>query len=65
MNIDGSWNARLAKRPLLRKLFAALGVLPSDKAGVPWSRDIFVHDMRKPPAFCHRFRRCRLRLAFS
>jgi SAM-dependent methyltransferase len=51
VNVDGSWNARLAKRPLLRKLFAALGVLPSDKAGVPWSRDIFVHDMRKPLPF--------------
>jgi SAM-dependent methyltransferase len=51
VNVDGSWNARLAKRPVLRKLFAALGVLPSDKAGVPWSRDIFVHDMRKPLPF--------------
>jgi len=51
VNVDGSWNARLAKYPLLRKIFSSLRILPAEKAEVSWSRDIFIHDIRKPLPF--------------
>lgn len=51
VNVDGSWNARLAKHPLLRKALTVLHVLPKEKEAVPWSRDIFIHDIRKPLPF--------------
>jgi predicted SAM-dependent methyltransferase len=51
VNIDGSWNARLARHPLLRKTLCSLHILTPEKAGVPWSRDIFIHDIRKPLPF--------------
>ena len=50
-NVDGSWNARLAKYPFLRKTLSSLRILPTGKAGVPWSRDILIHDIRKPLPF--------------
>jgi predicted SAM-dependent methyltransferase len=51
INVDGSWNARLAKRPILRKLLASLRLMSADQAEIPWNRDIFVHDVRKPLPF--------------
>lgn len=51
VNVDASWNARLAKYPLLRKIFSLLRILPEEKAEVSWSGDIFVHDIRKPLPF--------------
>jgi len=51
VNVDGSWNARLAKVPALRKTLAALGLVARDKANIPWSSDIFIHDVRKPLPF--------------
>jgi SAM-dependent methyltransferase len=51
VNVDGSWNARLAKRPAFRKMLASAGLLPRDKAQIPWSPDIYIHDVRKPLPF--------------
>src|SRR5260221_7398704 len=51
VNVDGSWNARLARHPILRRVLCSLGILPTEKATVPWSPDIFVHDIRKPLPF--------------
>jgi SAM-dependent methyltransferase len=51
INVDGSWNARLAKFPGLRKIFAAVHVLSPDKAAIPWSSSIYIHDIRKPLPF--------------
>jgi SAM-dependent methyltransferase len=51
INVDGSWNARLAKHRILRWAVFSLGILPAEKAKVPWSSDIFVHDIRKPLPF--------------
>src|SRR5947208_15203996 len=47
INVDGSWNARLAKYPLLRRTLSALRLLPSDKLEIPWNRSIVIHDVRK------------------
>ncbi len=51
INIDGSWNARLAKYPILRRVAHSLHLVPPDKVDVPWSSRIFIHDVRKPLPF--------------
>jgi len=51
INVDGSWNARLAKHPFLRNSLSLLGILPAERAEVPWRPDIFIHDIRKPLPF--------------
>lgn len=51
LNVDGSWNARLAKFPLLRAFAAALHVIPRHVAETPWSRDIFISDLAKALPF--------------
>jgi predicted SAM-dependent methyltransferase len=51
VNIDGSWNARLAKYPVLRRALHALRVTSADKIQVPWSPEVLIHDLRKPLPF--------------
>ncbi|HXT74239.1 MAG TPA: methyltransferase domain-containing protein [Candidatus Angelobacter sp.] len=51
INIDGSWNARLARHPILRRVAHSLHLVPADKIDVPWSSRIFIHDVRKPLPF--------------
>ncbi len=48
LNVDGSWNARLAKWPLLRSLLAAVRLVPRRQADIAWSRNVFFHDLRRP-----------------
>jgi len=50
-NIDGSWNARLAKSPKIRRMLSRLRLLPADKLEIPWSSSIVIHDIRKPLPF--------------
>jgi predicted SAM-dependent methyltransferase len=49
--MDGSWNARLAKHPLVRRLLASMRFIEKDKSEIPWSSKIFIHDIRKPLPF--------------
>jgi len=51
INVDASWNARLAKHPIFRKTLSSLHLMSADKAEIPWSRDIFVHNVRNPLRF--------------
>lgn len=51
VNVDGSWNARLAKYPFIRRIFSSLRILPPGKMEIPWSSSIFIHDVRKPLPF--------------
>jgi SAM-dependent methyltransferase len=51
INLDGSWNARLAKFPFVRKVFKYLGILPASLLEIPWSPDILVHDVKNPLPF--------------
>jgi predicted SAM-dependent methyltransferase len=51
INVDGSWNARLAKHPRIRRLFSFLHFVAKDKAEIPWSSKIYIHDVRKPLPF--------------
>jgi SAM-dependent methyltransferase len=50
VNIDNSFNARLAKYPWLRNLAYKTGLLPRNLYDIPWSKHIktiIVHDVRK------------------
>lgn len=51
LNVDGSWNVRLAKRPWLRRLLTAARVVPRSLAQIPFDAHIFVHDLEKPLPF--------------
>src|SRR5258708_12947079 len=51
LNVDGSYNARLAKYPFIRRALAWLNLLPSDRLSTPWSSSIFIHDIRKALPF--------------
>ena len=51
INIDGSWNARLAKHPVLRRIAHSLRLVSADKLSVPWNPAIFIHDVRNPLPF--------------
>lgn len=51
VNLDGSYNAKLAKHPFLRRALAWLNLLPADALNVPWSSSILIHDIRKPLPF--------------
>lgn len=51
INVDGSWNARLAKYPSIRRALSRLALIPSDKLEIPWSCSIFIHNVRKPLPF--------------
>ncbi|MEZ4671550.1 MAG: methyltransferase domain-containing protein [Anaerolineae bacterium] len=51
INVDGSWNARFAKYPLLTRLSRYLHVVPSAQLSIPWNPDILIHDLRKPLPF--------------
>jgi predicted SAM-dependent methyltransferase len=47
VNIDASWNARLAAVPWLRPLLAGLHLIPVDTAKIPWPRNIRYRDVRR------------------
>lgn len=51
VNIDGSWNARVAKFPRIRSLLRHARVLTQSQYDTRWSPDIFIHDLRKPLPF--------------
>ena len=51
INIDGSWNARLAKYPSLIRLLRQLHIVPDSQLTIPWNPDILIHDLRKPLPF--------------
>lgn len=51
VNIDGSWNARLAKVPRVRKALRMAGVLSQAQYDAGWSPNIYIHDLRKPLPF--------------
>jgi len=51
VNVDGSWNARLAKHPLLRRTLHTLHITEADKIQVGWNPKIVIHDLRKPLPF--------------
>jgi len=51
IHVDGSWNAWVAKYPLLRKALKAIHLLPAELEAITWNPDILIHDLRKPLPF--------------
>ena len=51
INLDGPWNARLARHPVVRKFFRAFHLLPQSLLDLPWSADVIVHDVSRPLPF--------------
>lgn len=51
VNVDGSWNAKLAKHPILRRGLAKVGLLSTDHLNVPWNSKVLIHDIRRPLPF--------------
>jgi SAM-dependent methyltransferase len=47
VNVDGSWNARLARYPVLRKLLGSLHIAPRALTNIAWDRQLLCHDLRK------------------
>jgi SAM-dependent methyltransferase len=53
INLDGSWNAWLAKHPVLRAMVGTMGLVPRNQLEVAWGRDTLVHDVRRPLPFAN------------
>lgn len=51
LNLDGSWNARLAKYEFLRQFLAIFNIIPHSKVSIDWSNKILARDLRKPLPF--------------
>jgi len=51
INLDGSWNARLAKSPTLKKILGRLRIVPIEQTTILWNPKIVIHDVRKPLPF--------------
>ena len=51
INVDGSWNARLAKHPFWRKVLTATSIITKDQSNVAWNPKIITRDVRKPLPF--------------
>lgn len=47
VNLDSSWNARLAKWPRIRKLLGKVNLLPKDLVEISWPQNIKILDVRK------------------
>jgi len=51
VNVDGSWNAWLARKPWLKAIVTGLKLIPASNAALQWPVNIVVHDLRKPLPF--------------
>jgi SAM-dependent methyltransferase len=51
INMDGSWNARLANHSLVRRIANACWLLPKHAYDVGWTGKVLPHDLRKPLPF--------------
>jgi teichuronic acid biosynthesis glycosyltransferase TuaC len=51
VNLDGSWNAWLAKHSILRWMFRMFRLVPQDRLGIRWNQQIIIHDVRKELPF--------------
>jgi SAM-dependent methyltransferase len=51
VNVDGSWNAWLAKYGKIREILRKLGIIHDGCFNILWSPDIIIHDVRKSLPF--------------
>ncbi len=50
-NIDASWNARLSRYPLTRKLLWKLRIISKEGAYCPWPKKTLIRDVNKDLSF--------------
>jgi predicted SAM-dependent methyltransferase len=53
VNVDGSWQVELARRPRLKRFLVAARLLPSSQAAIPWNRDVFRLNLKRPLPFAN------------
>ncbi len=51
INLDGSWNARLANHKIARRIVKNFKLLPKHAYDVGWTGKVVPHDLRKPLPF--------------
>ncbi len=51
INIDGSWNARMSRYPLIRTFLRSIRVISSQQASVAWTSNIRFHNLVAPLPF--------------
>jgi SAM-dependent methyltransferase len=51
IHCDNSWNARLARHPLLRRFLKTTRLFPRAVLNVAWNEQLLIHDVRKPLPF--------------
>lgn len=47
LNVDGSWQVVLARKPWLKELLVGVGLFPRQQAEIPWSREVVRLDLTK------------------
>jgi predicted SAM-dependent methyltransferase len=45
VNVDGSWNARLAQYPRLRSIVGSLGLIPRNQRDLEWKGNLICHNL--------------------
>lgn len=51
LNVDGSWQVVLARRPWLKELLVMSRLLPRSQADIPWANNIFRLNFKRPLPF--------------
>ncbi|MHB8624641.1 MAG: class I SAM-dependent methyltransferase [Aggregatilineales bacterium] len=51
VNLDGSWNAWIAKHPHLKSIVGLMRLVPKSQLQLQWKPNVVVHDLRKPLPF--------------
>lgn len=51
INLDGSWNAWLAKNRFLLKLLKISGLLPKKLLDIKWPKNVIIHNVKNPLPF--------------
>jgi predicted SAM-dependent methyltransferase len=51
LNVDGSWQVILARRPVLKGVLVKLGILTSSQAAIPWSPHVMRLNLTRPLPF--------------
>ena len=51
LNVDGSWQVTLARRPWIKKLLVATRLLPPSQAAIPWSPNVVRLNLNRPLPF--------------
>lgn len=51
LNLDGSWNAKIAKHSIIKKILKIMHLVPESQLNIDWSSEIFIYNIQKPLPF--------------